>query len=117
LHSRGNRTGLEEYHYITSEEKPILWFSKNQEYERTTYRINDYEQPFTVKEHIELFGSFVRFGIPLNVGLELFPWEGGKLADEARIPPDKRTTLEETALKILIQTIPLDSISWRNLVF
>jgi len=63
----------------------------------TAHRANDNGQPFTFEEHIELFGGFIRFGIPLNAGLEIFPWEGGKLADEARIPPDERTRLEKTA--------------------
>ncbi len=84
---------------VTPGEKPILWFSSNQVYERTAYRLKDNGESFSIREHIENFGGFVRFGIgiPLNAGLEIFPWEGGKLADEARIPPDERTRLEKTA--------------------
>jgi hypothetical protein len=82
---------------ITRTEKPILWFSSNQRYEWAAYRADANGQPFTFYQHIERFGGFVRFGIPLNIGLEIFPWEGGKLADEARIPPDERTRLEKTA--------------------
>lgn len=84
---------------VTHGEKPILWFSSNQEYERTAYRANDNGKPFTFEEHIEHFGGFVRFGILYvgNVGLEIFPWESGKLADVACIPEEEVKRLEDSA--------------------
>jgi hypothetical protein len=87
---------------VTPGEKPILWFSSNQVYERTAYRLKDNGEPFSFGEHIKTFGGFVRFGIgiPLNAGLEIFPWEGEKLADAACIPPDERTKLETIATQL-----------------
>ena len=82
--------------FITKGEKPILWFSKNQEWEQTANKMmqNEAGKVYALnKEETDHYGGgLIRFGVDQK---KLIPWP--LLAKKARIPKEIQKGLEMTA--------------------
>jgi hypothetical protein len=84
--------------FIEAQEKPILWFSKNQEWEQTANKMiilpdGNFRQ-LTTDETRNMGEGLFRFGIP---SLELSPWP--RLARSANMRSKIQRALEEGGLR------------------
>ena len=84
--------------YIEEREKPILWFSINQEWEQTANKMvqlpNGAFRPLTMEETRKLGGGLFRFGMPAH---QLVAWP--RLARLANMRSNISRLLEEAGLR------------------
>ena len=84
--------------FIEAQERPILWFSKNQDWEQTANKMlagpGGALRPLTMEETRELCGGLFRFGMPSH---DLIQWP--RLARSANMRSKIQRALEEEGLR------------------